>query len=150
MPIRDQAPTVLAYWAEHRQQLRQCETQRSVLTNFLLVIVAGLSGFIVQQEFAAPTLAVAVLIIGLGVYGALSSAKYHERAVYHLVQARALTKILSELHALPDDDPLNTARDDHYRRYRRLHKIRLHWLWTGLHLAIAGYGATLAAIIVIK
>jgi hypothetical protein len=36
---------VLAYWAEHRQS----ETQRSVLTNFLLVITAGLSGFIINK-----------------------------------------------------------------------------------------------------
>jgi hypothetical protein len=33
------------------QQLRQSETQGAVLTDLVLVITAGLSGFIVQQEF---------------------------------------------------------------------------------------------------
>ena len=41
---------VLAYWREHRDQLRQSENQRAVLTNFVLVITAAISGFIVQQH----------------------------------------------------------------------------------------------------
>ncbi|MCM4082786.1 hypothetical protein [Paractinoplanes hotanensis] len=64
--MSDQSTAVLAYLNEHRQQLRQSETQRSVLTNYLLAITAGLSGFIVQQQFARGTLAVALLIVGLG------------------------------------------------------------------------------------
>jgi hypothetical protein len=148
--VTERATAVLAYWAEHRHQLRQCETQRSTLTNFLLVVTAGLSGFVVQQRFATPTVAVAALIVGLGAYGALSSAKYHERAVYHLAQARALTQTLTDLGALPDDQHLVTARAAHYGAYPRLHKIRLHWLWTSLHLSVAGYGAVLAAVILIR
>jgi hypothetical protein len=48
---------VLPFWAEHRQQLRQSETQRSILTNIVLAIVAGLTGLMVQQKFAPNTLA---------------------------------------------------------------------------------------------
>ena len=36
---------VLAYWREHREQLRQSENQRAVLTNYVLVITAAISGF---------------------------------------------------------------------------------------------------------
>ena len=139
---------VLAYWGEQREQLRQSESQRAVLTNYLLVITAGLSGFIVQQHFATRTLVVAVLIVGVGIYGALTSAKYHERAVYHLGQARALTRTLEELGALPGNERLSQFREEHYRAYPRLHKVRLHWLWTGLHLGIAAYGVALCLIIV--
>jgi hypothetical protein len=142
--------TVLSYWNEQRQQLRQSESQRAVLTNYLLVITAGLSSFIVQQHFATRTIAVAALIIGTGIYGALTAAKYHERAAYHLNQARALTKTLQDLDALTDDPRLQQYRDEHYRTYPRLHKIRLHWLWTGLHLAIATYGTALALIILTR
>jgi len=140
---------VLAYWSENRQQLRQSETQRAVLTNYLLVITAGLSGFVVQQKFAAVTLPVAILIIGVGLYGALSSAKYHERAQYHLMQARALTKTLKDMGALPDDKHTEEFRKAHYRAYPRLYKIRLHWLWTGLHLAISIYGLVFCLLIVL-
>ena len=71
----------LAYWREHREQLRQSENQRAVLTNFVLVIAAALSGFIVQLHFELRTLPLSVLIVVIGCYGALAAAKYHERAV---------------------------------------------------------------------
>ena len=45
---------------------------------------------------------------------------------------------------------LDQFRQDHYRRYPRLHKIRLHQLWTGLHLGIAGYGIVLVIITVTR
>jgi hypothetical protein len=134
---------ILAYWSEHRDQLRQSETQRSLLTNYLLVITAALSALIAQQKFALTTLPLSILIIAIGLYGALSSAKYHERAAYHLSQARALTKALTDLGALPSKDALEENRAAHYSEYPKLHKVRLHRLWTGLHLGIATYGLVL-------
>lgn len=138
---------VLAYWNEHRQQFRQSEDQRAVLTNYLLVITAGLTGLIVAQKFSLATLPAAALISLLGLYGALAVAKYHERASYHLRQARALTQTLKDLGALADDPHLDVQRQDHYQRYPRLHRIRLHWLWTGLHLANAFFGVVLIIVI---
>ena len=79
-------------------------------------------------------------------YGAVASAKYHERANYHLTQARALTSILREVGALGDDALLDEARASHYAKFPRLHKLPLHRLWTGLHVAIALLGATLITI----
>jgi hypothetical protein len=51
-----------------------------------------------------------------------------------------------KLARLGDDAVLNKARDQHYRRYPRLHRIRLHRLWTGLHFGIAAYGLALIII----
>lgn len=144
--MSEQSETVLAYWNEHREQFRQSETQRATLTNFLLVITAGLSGLIVQQKFSGPSIASAVLITVIGVYGAISSAKYYERAQYHIMQARALTRTLEDIGALPDTLAIETFRDEHYRTYPVLHRIRLHWLWTGLHACVAAYGVVLTAI----
>ena len=140
--------TVVLYWKEQREQLRQSENQRATMTNYLLVIVAGLSGFIVQQHFVNRTIAVAALIVIIGVYGALMSAKYHERSRYHLGQARALTRSLAAMGALSDRNVLDELRDEHYAQYPTLSKLRLHWLWTGLHSAIALYGAVLIVIII--
>ncbi|MEU7906745.1 hypothetical protein [Actinoplanes sp. NPDC049118] len=148
--MNEQVGAILAYWNEHRQQLRQSETQRATLTNFFLVITAGLSGFTVQQKFAIGTVAVAGLIMGIGIYGALSSAKCHERAHYHRTQARALTATLKDLGALADNPHLQEFRTEHDREFPRLKKIRLHWLWTGLHLAVAAHGATLGAIALLR
>jgi type IV secretory pathway TrbF-like protein len=143
----DPSNAVLTYWSEHREQMRQSENQRATMTNYVLVIAAALAGFIVQQGFHARTIPLSLLITAIGLYGAASAAKYHERAVYHLRQARALTHVLCDLGALPDSsDALTAARQAHYARYPRLHRLRLHDLWTGLHLAIATLGAGLAAI----
>jgi hypothetical protein len=138
---------VLAYWKEHREQFRQSENQRAVLTNYVLVITAAVSGLIVQQRFSLRTLPLSVLIVVIGLYGALASAKYHERADYHLLQARALTRVLIDAGALADSSAvLEEFRQTHYGKYPRLHRLRLHWMWTGLHLGIAVYGAVLVVV----
>lgn len=149
--MADQSDAVLAYWSEHRQQLRQSEGQRAVLTNYVLVIASALTGFIVQQKLAPAALPVAILILILGAYGAITVAKYHERAEYHLTQARALTKTLTDLGVLPEDTALlDVYRQRHYDKYPRLHRIRLHMLWTGLHSAIAVGGFALIIVILAK
>ena len=138
---------VLAYWREHREQLRQSENQRAVLTNYVLVITAAISGFIVQQHFEARTLPLSVLIIIIGLYGAVTAAKYHERADYHLFQARALTRVLVDAGSLADHEAvLEEFRQQHYGKYPRLHRLRLNRLWTGLHLGVAVYGIVLVII----
>lgn len=140
---------IRAYWKEHREQLRQCETQRSTLTNLLLVITAALSALIVQQKFTLNVLPLCLFVAMIGVYGAVAVSKYYERAFYHLAQARALTRDLVELGALGSDEALVRAREAHYRRFPRLHRIRLHRLWTVLHLTIAGYGLSLLLVCVV-
>jgi hypothetical protein len=137
----------LAFWSEHRSQLRQSENQRSILTNFVLIIAAGISSLVVQQKFSLHTLPLSMLIVATGLYGALAAAKYHERANYHLGQARALTRALVEAGDLSDHRAqLDRRRQDHYREYPTLSRIRLHWLWTGFHLAVAAYGLALILI----
>ena len=41
---------MLEYWREHREQFRQSENQRAVLTIFVPVIAAALTGFIMQTR----------------------------------------------------------------------------------------------------
>jgi type IV secretory pathway TrbF-like protein len=149
--MSEPAETVLAYWNEHRQQMRQSENQRAALTNYILVIVAALSGFIVQQGLRTGTVPLSALIVVIGLYGAVTSAKYHERADYHLSQARALTELLTDLGALPDNKAVvDGVREAHRVKYRVLNRIRLHGLWTGLHVGIALYGAALLVVGVVR
>ena len=137
----------VAYWAEQRAQLRQSESQRAVLTNYVLAVAAALSGLVVQQRFRVQTLPLSVLVVLIGLYGALAAAKYHERANYHLAQARALTRALVQSGDLPDNEALlDRSRDEHARKYPRLYRIRLHWLWTGLQLGVAAYGLVLVVL----
>lgn len=149
--MADKSDAVLAYWGEHRQQLRQSEEQRAVLTNYVLVIASALIGFAVQQGLSRSTLPLVALVVIVGIYGAVTVAKYHERAEYHLTQARAFTQTLTALGALPADETLlDEHRQRHYAKYPRLHRIRLHLLWTGLHATIALLGLTLAIVILAR
>ncbi|CAL9582094.1 hypothetical protein SUDANB106_05067 [Streptomyces sp. enrichment culture] len=140
---------IRAYWKEHREQLRQCETQRSTLTNLLLIVTAALSGLIVQQKFALSVIPLCLFVAMAGVYGAVAVAKYYERASYHLSQARALTRDLTDQGVLGSDERLVRARAAHYRAFPRLHRIRLYRLWIGLHLTIALYGLSLLLVCMI-
>lgn len=139
---------IRAYWKEHREQLRQCETQRSTLTNLLIVITAALSALIVRQRFSLYVLPLCIFITVAGLYGAVAVSKYHERASYHLSQARALTKDLAERGVLGTDERLVQARADHSSAFPRMHRIRLHRLWVVLHLAIGLYGLSLLLVCV--
>ncbi|WP_329134034.1 hypothetical protein OG552_17705 [Streptomyces sp. NBC_01476] len=139
---------IRAYWKEHREQLRQCETQRSTLTNLLLVITAALSALIVQQHFSLYVMPLSVFVVLAGLYGSVAVSKYYERASYHLSQARALTKDLVGRGVLGTDERLVQARADHYRAFPRMHRIRLHRLWVVLHLAIVLYGLSLLSVCV--
>lgn len=130
--------------------MRQSENQRSILTNYVLGITAALSGLIVQQRFRVETIAAATLIVLLGAYGAIACAKYHERAHYHLLQARAFTQLLIECGALPDAEvQLGHARNLHMGSYPRLAALRLHHLWTVLHLVILVLGVALLCAIIL-
>ncbi|MGP3914252.1 hypothetical protein [Nonomuraea sp. 10N515B] len=145
--ISDEA--IRAYWKEHREQLRQCETQRSTLSNLLIIITAALSALIVQQRFSLYVLPLCVFISIAGLYGAVAVSKYYERASYHLSQARALTKDLAERGVLGTDERLVKARADHYRAFPRMHRFRLHRLWVALHFAIGLYGLSLLLVCVV-
>ncbi|MFE4611546.1 hypothetical protein ACFRK5_24850 [Streptomyces niveus] len=140
---------IRAYWKEHREQLRQCETQRSTLTNLVIIVTAALSALIVQQKFTVNVMPLCIFVALAGVYGAVAVSKYYERASYHLSQARALTRDLVERGVLGSDQRLVQARAEHYRSFPRLRRIRLHRMWVILHLAIVLYGVSLLCVCVI-
>ena len=107
----------MLWWLTGASIARSCGSLRAsvpCLTNYVLAIVAAVSGFVVQQHFRTRTLPLSVLVVLTGLYGALAAAKYHERANYHLGQARALTRALVQSGDLPDNDVLlDRFRGDH-------------------------------------
>lgn len=124
--------------------MRQSENQRATLTNYVLILTAAMTGLITQQQFAAHTWPVAGVIAGAGLYGALTCAKYQERASYHLHQARVLTRALIDHGALPDlNEALTTARTRHARQHRWTSRLRLGRQWITLHLGITLLGIAL-------
>jgi hypothetical protein len=140
--------SLLAYWREHREQMRQSENQWATMTNYILVVTAVLAGFIAQQDFATGAWPLAVLIIAAGGYGVLAAGKYYERATYYRGQARALTAHLVEAGVFPDTrDALAAARVEHAKQQPVLIHLGLYRLWIGLQLGISLVGLVLLVLV---
>lgn len=146
----DDADILLQIWREQRDQARQCEDQRAVMTNIVLVLASAGLGLIVQHGFRdRAMLLVTVALVLLGAYGAIASLKYRERYSYHNAQAKALFRRLDGLYpALHLEEDRAEAIEYHRnrKRFAKLYPLRLGRLWVGLHVAIAiiGFALTIA------
>ncbi len=142
--------SILSIIDKQWSQAQQSEGQRATVTNFLLIIAAGLQGFVVQRRFDHAALGVALVLIFLGVYGAVISAKYYER--FRMSMCR-VGKMIDTLEKINPNVAIWTAQERadelHASRYPVLVRLRLHVLWCILHIAIAILGAVDSLVIVL-
>ncbi len=111
-------------WEMYKEQyafLRHHETQRSTVVNFIILIGGGLISVISDNGFSKSDLAIAILLVFIGLFGAIFSAANFERYNRSKRQARAYqnqldnnlsqefpgTKLISELKSFAD---LETAK----------------------------------------
>lgn len=142
--MANQVDVLLEYWKEQRAQARHTEVQRAVLTNLILLIAAASLGFIAQQGLRRTALAVSVLLILLGIFGAMTTVKYYERYNHHIEQAKEFSRKIARLHPGCDHEAILVsvrARND--GEIGRFRKIRLYRLWIALHFLVALIGLIL-------
>lgn len=146
----DEADVLLQVWREQRDKARQCEDQRALMTNIVLVLASAGIGLIVQNGVKdRAMLLVTVSLVLLGGYGAITSLKYRERYAYHNAQARALLGRLDGMYPalhLKEDRAKAIERHSKRKEYAKLYPLSLSSLWVGLHAAIAiiGFALTIA------
>lgn len=92
----------------------------------------------------------ALLLIMLGLYGLLTTAKLYERSQYHIFRARKLRARLDEL--CPDAQLellYKSAETEHQGRYPWLMKVRLNTIWLCFYttLIIAGSALLLRSLL---
>ena len=149
--MADETDILLNFCEEEWIQARQCEDQRAIITNMVLVIASAALGLLSQKGLAIEMLPVTIFLIVLGVYGALTSQKYYERHQFHIERARAWRKRLEELHP---KSQINKVREEaiakHSKKFKRLEKIHLHTLWLYLHMVITLMGIVLSGLIVAR
>lgn len=132
-------------------QAKQSEDQRAAVTNYVFVIAAALQGYIVQRNFDKLSLAIAIFLIILGIYGALISYKYYERFRLGMTRVGKWMEKLEELHLDANIAAIEKKADDkHNSRFTRIHKIRLYALWLCLHTAVSLAGIANIIVIYIK
>ena len=143
---------LLAEAQENWAQARQSEDQRAVISNLIIIIATVIHGVLTQTGFTKNALPLTILLIFLGLYGIVASAKLYERHQFHIHRARKLRLRLDELH--PDAQvkkTLDEASKEHWANYPFLsQRIRLHIVWLTLHTLIATLGVIYTIIILFR
>jgi hypothetical protein len=119
----------------------QAKDRMASLTNALVIAAAVLQGFIVLRGFDPPALAAAALMIGLGVYGGLSSRRYARR--YRLEMER-FAKLAGRLDELTPDAGLVALEQGPI-------EDQGYWLWPVgvVHLGLVSLGLVNIALVVL-
>ena len=100
--MTDEKGILLTMFKHYMDQGLHHQNQRSTTANIILVLSGALIGLItIDRTFNDTDLVAAIFIIGLGLFGALWSAKQHERYAFYLERARGyrdkLNSILSSI-----------------------------------------------------
>jgi hypothetical protein len=130
--------------------IRHYEDQRATVTNFVLAMASLAIGFLVQKGLALDTLPVAILLIVLGVYGAITVAKLYERTQYAAALAKSYMIRLSELYpSIGLEEFKNKVDVKHRSKFPITARLHMHHLWGTLHIVIALVGVVLTIVILV-
>lgn len=124
---------------------RQAEDKRAMIAHIVLILATLTLGafFVTGRAFLT------LLLIMLGLYGLLTTAKLYERSQYHIFRARKLRARLDELCPDAQLEPLyKSAEIEHQRRYPWLMRVRLNTIWLSFYavLIIAGIALLLRSL----
>ena len=146
--MADDTDVLLKLCEEQWTQARQSEDQRATITNIVFVVASAIIGLIAQTGLVLQVLPLTILLLVIGIYGAITSEKLYERHQFHMRRAAFWRKRLNELHPNAEIEKYKDQSDARHRtKFPRLNRMRLHYLWLTLHLGIALAGIILTIII---
>jgi hypothetical protein len=161
-PVERAVDDLWRYYEEHAAQARQHEDLRATVTSILVGFAAALVGFAGIGGLEPSDAPAGVLIIVLGVLGALLSLKHYERNRFHVRVLGTVRGEITRLRSDPQRAPLSTetlrdqASEEHGKEFslrRRsmrqgswLARMSLFQLWLALPLAVAAVGALIVGI----
>ncbi len=150
--MTDTGETVLHLFEEERRMGRQSEDQRASIASLVIVIVSVINGVLTQTGFHLKSLPLVILLILLGSYGMIFSAKLYERWTLHDRRAAKFRTRLDEL--FPEAQIqviLKTSDEEQDKSYPILsRKIRLYRLWIGIYSLIVLQGVIYSLIIILN
>ncbi|MCB0176131.1 MAG: hypothetical protein KDJ97_36875 [Anaerolineae bacterium] len=148
--MADNADVLLRFYEEDWRQARQAEDQRTAITNITLIVVPALIGFASQKGLNFDAIPLTILLIILGIYGAIISQKLYERHCYFSDRAGYWRGQISKLYPQLEIDTIRAqAAEKHSQRFKRIEKFRLYYLWLILHFFVALAGIILTIWILI-
>lgn len=119
---------------------RQAEDKRAMIAHIVITLATLTLGAFFITDRAPLTF----LLILLGLYGLLTTAKLYERSQYHILRARKIRARLDEL--CPDahlELLYKSAEKEHLARYPRLMKVRLNTIWLCFYAVLVILGGIL-------
>jgi hypothetical protein len=140
----DSLEVLLRFSEEHWEEIRHIENQRAAITNLVILVASASVGLASQKGLSISQPPLAGLIVFVGGYGLVSTAKLHER--YRYLQAR-LDKFYEKIEILAPEAEFERLRRDaheeHISKFPRLSVLPVYRLWMALHSAILGLGIVL-------
>jgi hypothetical protein len=151
------------YYDEHAAEARQHETLRATVTSILVGFAAALVGLASTGGLEPSDIPAGVLVIAIGVLGALLSLKHYERNRLHVRIMGRVREEITELRKDPQRAALSTselrfeAENEHQARFFRRGKKRLRkgsWivrtqlfqLWLVLDVLVAVVGVVIVVV----
>ena len=138
--------TIDRYW----NQAIQIEIQRTNFTNFMLLLVGAVQGYIVQRQFDKFSMILSIVIIILGIFGLIVTSKYYERFREQTSKVGRLMEKINEIEPNINLDELELkANLKHSKNFPILIKIRLNKLWQFLYIFLTVLGIVNFLVIVL-
>lgn len=136
------------YYDENAAQARHHEEQRERVTTLMVAIAAALIAFVAEGDVEESDLPVAIMILILGLFGAVMGLKHYERNRMHTAVMRRIRDEIDR--STPDDVPSLTelrrqGRSDHKGEFKPklVLALDLYVLWASLSLLISVVGSVL-------
>ncbi len=140
----DERDVLWGMYQEHCTQGRHHEDQRATVTNLVIALAVAMIGLLSYKDLSRTMWPLAVMVLLLGLFGALFSLKHYERFRFHMKCAGEYRDALEVL--LPASklaEHRMNAKTEHGTKYGAVAAIHLFIFWMLLNLAITTLGTVL-------
>lgn len=150
--MSEESDILTVLYQEHLNQARHQESERSTMTNLILVLGAAVASLITyDQKVSKVDLPLSIFLVMLGIYGAFFSAKLYERFRLHYERSRSVRKKLEELYPITTIGAIQKSADETTKNeFRMLFQLRLYWLWVFMPVLVTILGAVLTVMALVK
>lgn len=125
-------------YSRHYENQRQGVANTAIpLTAILLAVVA------IDQAVTRLDLIPSLFIVVIGLHGILMSLRYEERFDFHYSRFSVLRNELDKKLKVSIQTLNQVADREHFAKFPRVSKLKLRYLWLGLHATVVVMGATL-------
>jgi len=147
--MKDEAELLWRMCNEEYSQARQHETQRASMTTIGVTLSVAAIGLITSDgKFSVIDLPLALIVVGIGIFGSFFTLKHYERFQFHIERSRVYRGKLESFYPNADMKSLRSwAERKHKKNFHHLFRIRLYWFWLGIHASIGLLGLVVLGLV---